>query len=147
MMKYWGTLALLLTIGFPSVAAAESLSLNQAIKHALTWNNDYLNLADQVDLAKSDYETARSVFKTHYGAATSSDARLGAETGSYYSFFMDKKNESGSGYRAGIYSSTFGENSLSELRFSYTLPFFKNPLDSQRLRVIKLKSILRQSTE
>ncbi|TGD75326.1 TolC family protein [Mangrovimicrobium sediminis] len=117
--------------------SALELSLDDAVAFALRANHRYLNLVDQVAASDLDYEAAQTVYKTHFGSSLSSDARLGAEVGSSYSLFMDKRNESGSRYGLGFYNSTFGDNTLSEWRLSYTLPFFRNPLDSQRLAIFQ----------
>ena len=127
----------LLSIFAATVAHAETeiLDLNSAIDIALRENHQYLNVISDAEIAELDYEAARSVFRTRFGSRMSSDARLGAELGSTYSVYLAKDNESGSRYSAGYYNSTFGDRSLSELRFSYTLPFFKNALDSRHLAI------------
>lgn len=111
------------------------LSLQHAIDQALIANPGYLNLQDQAIIADMKLENARSVYKTKFASSTSSDARSGADVGSTYNLYLNKRNESGSSYSAGIYNSSFGDKNLSEMRFSYTLPFFKNPLDGNRLAV------------
>ncbi|MEM1112306.1 MAG: TolC family protein [Pseudomonadota bacterium] len=111
------------------------MSVDQAVAYALNANHQMLNLIDKTALSELDYESARSVYKTRFGSSLSSDARLGAEVGSTYSLFMDKANESGSRYNVGLYHSSFGSNTLSEWRFSYTLPFFDNPLDNRKLAI------------
>lgn len=111
------------------------LAIDDAINLALEANHRYLNLMDQTQLSELDYESARSVYRTKFGTSISTDARSGADVGSTYALFLNKRNESGSGYSAGYYNSTFGDDSLSEWRFSYTLPFFKNPLDNNQLAI------------
>ena len=119
------------------LVAAENtvLSLDSSIGMALRENHRQLNLINQAEIAELDYQGARSVYKTRFGSRMSSDARSGADVGSVYSMFVNKDNQSGSKYSAGYYNSTFGDRSLSELRFSYTLPFFKNPVDNKRLAI------------
>lgn len=129
-----GVLSLLLAIS-PCWAEVAILSMQGAIELALRENYQYLNVISDAEMAELDYEAARSVFKTRFGSRLISDARLGAEVGSSYSMFLTKDNESGSRYSAGYYNNTFGDRSLSELRFSYTLPFFTNPLDKKHLAI------------
>ncbi|MFQ5634938.1 MAG: TolC family protein [Gammaproteobacteria bacterium] len=106
------------------------LSLQDAISQALLSNHQYRSLVNGVAVAELDYEMARSVFKTKLRGNMNSDARSGADIGSTYNLGLSKRNESGSGYGVGLYYSQFGSKELSELRFSYTLPFFRNPLTS-----------------
>lgn len=117
--------------------ATELITLDGAMAHAMTHNHKILNLIDQVSMSDLDYESARSVYRMQFGSSLSSNARVGAEVGSAYSTYMSKENESGSRYAVGLYNSTFGDQSLSEWRFSYTLPFFRNPLDDNKLRIIQ----------
>lgn len=107
----------------------------KAIEYALKANLDYLNLLDRTEMAQLDFAGARSVYKRKFRLYTSSDARSGAEVGTVSGFSLNKRNESGSAFSAGIYNSSFGDRSLSEFRLSYTLPFFRNPLDSSKLRI------------
>jgi len=111
------------------------LSLERAIDRALVKNFDYLNLIDRSTLASLRYEDARSFYKTQLGSNASSDARVGSSIGSNYSLFLTKNNESGSSYSAGYYNSSFNDRTLSELRFSYTLPFFNPNQRNHQLNV------------
>ena len=111
------------------------LQLQDAINMALSANHGFLNLADQAQIAELDYTSARSVYKTKFASAMSSDARSGADVGSTYNIYLHKMNPSGTRYNAGYYNSSFGDRNLSELRFSYTLPLFKNPLDNNELAI------------
>lgn len=133
------------TLGYSTDAApalefyedTTALSIEDAVAFAMTSNHRYLNLIDETAMSELDYESARSVYRTRFGSSVSSDARSGAEVGSTYSVYMNKNNESGSRYSVGLYNSSFGDNTLSEWRFSYTLPFFKNSLDSDKLAIFK----------
>ncbi len=129
--------ALLAIVSGPAGVSAQTttLSIEDAVDIALEANFKLLNLVDQNEVSELDYESARSAYKTKFGSSASSDARSGAEVGSTYSLYLSKKNESGSGYSAGFYTSSFGDAAISEWRVSYTLPFFRNPLDSNRLAV------------
>ena len=105
-------------------------SLQDAIEQALEGNHQYRSLLNSVEIAEMDYVKARSAFKTKLTGNLNSDARNGAEIGSAYNLGLRKRNESGSAYGVGLYNSTFGDNSLSEIRFSYTLPFFQDKISS-----------------
>jgi len=105
-------------------------SLQDAIDKALLSNHQYRSLINSVEVAELDYEMARSVFKTKLRGKMNSDARNGADIGSTYNLGLSKRNESGSAYGVGMYYSQFGFKELSEVRFSYTLPFFQNPVTS-----------------
>ena len=116
--------------GLASEAGPSVYSLQDAINEALLGNHQYRSLVNGVEVAELDYEMARSVFKTKLRGHMNSDARNGADIGSTYNLGLSKRNESGSAYGVGLYYSQFGFKELSELRFSYTLPFFQNPLTS-----------------
>lgn len=103
-------------------------TLRQAVNQALLGNPDYRNLLNSVEVAQLDYEKARAVFKTKLKGNLNSDARSGADIGSTYNLGLQKRNMSGSAYGVGVYHSSFASKQLSEIRFSYTLPFFQNPL-------------------
>ncbi len=103
-------------------------SLREAVDQALLANHQYRNLLNSVEVAELDYDKARAVFRTKLKGNLNSDARNGADVGSIYNLALQKRNMSGSAYGAGVYHSTFGVKELSEIRFSYTLPFFQNPL-------------------
>ncbi|MGI9342049.1 MAG: TolC family protein [Gammaproteobacteria bacterium] len=105
-------------------------SLQDAIDQAMLKNHQFRSLVNGVEVAGLDYEMARSVFKTKLRGQMNSDARNGADIGSTYNLGLSKRNESGSAYGVGLYYSQFGFKELSELRFSYTLPFFQNPVTS-----------------
>jgi len=110
------------------MAASPVYSLQQAVDQALLSNHQYRNLLNSVEVAELDYEKARAVFKTKLKGNLNSDARNGADVGSTYNIGLRKRNMSGSAYGVGVYHSSFGAKELSEIRFSYTLPFFQNPL-------------------
>lgn len=112
----------------------EQLTLNDAVRQALQGNHQYRSLLNSVQVAELDYEQARSAFKTKLKSSLNSDARSGAEVGSSYRLGLSKQNESGSAFGVGLINSTFGDDSLSELRFSYTLPFFQNPIKSGKFQ-------------
>ena len=114
----------LLLVFLASSANAIDLSLNEAITIALTRNYEQLDRIDDVALAELDFGNVRSNYRTKFRASGNSNAVNGAELGSYYGIGVSKENLSGSRYAAGFYNSTYGQRSLSELRFSYTLPFF-----------------------
>ncbi len=103
-------------------------SLRQAIDRALLANHQYRTLLNSVEVAQLDYDKARAVFRTKLKGNVNSDARSGADIGSTYNLGLQKRNISGSAYGVGVYHSSFGIKELSEIRFSYTLPFFQNPL-------------------
>lgn len=111
-----------------NVTAPAVYSLQQAVDQALLSNHQYRNLLNSVELAELDYEKARSVFKTKLRGNINSDARSGADVGSTYNLGLQKRNVSGSAYGVGVYHASFDAKELSEIRFSYTLPFFQNPL-------------------
>lgn len=136
-MKFQLSICLFLSLVSTWLHASESnlLTLEDAIHLALQENHNHLNLIARSEMSELDYESARSVYKTRFGSRMSSDARSGAEVGSAYGVFLNKDNPSGSKYSAGYYNSTFGDRTLSELRFAYTLPFFRNPLDSKKLAI------------
>lgn len=110
------------------VAVPTVYSLQQAVDQAMLGNHQYRNLLNSVELAELDYEKARSVFKTKLRGNVNSDARSGADVGSTYNLGLQKRNVSGSAYGVGLYHASFADKELSEIRFSYTLPFFQNPL-------------------
>ena len=131
----------ILSLALPQTALGQDgfdpplLTLDQAIELALGANLNYLNLIDRTEMAQLDYASARSVYKTKFRLFTSSDARSGAEVGSISNFLVSKQYESGAAISTGLYNSTFGDRTLSEFRLSYTLPFFKNPLNSAELKL------------
>lgn len=134
-MKPIVTLFLLATFVLTHTAAAavesatrSRFTLLEAVNEALLSNHQYRNLLNSVELAELNYEKARSVFKTKLRGNVNSDARSGADIGSTYNLGLQKRNMSGSAYGVGVYYSSFGTRDLSEIRFSYTLPFFQNPL-------------------
>lgn len=115
------------------VHAGSVLDLDAAIARALIANHQQLTLIDNAEIAELDYATARAAFKTKFAAISRSNARNGAELGSYNGIYLKKKNLSGSALSAGFYNSDFEERSLSELRFTYTLPFFRDPFSKGEL--------------
>lgn len=120
---------------------SERLSLDNAIALALQANHQQLTLVDSVELAELDYSNARAAYKTKFLASSRSNARSGAELGSQNGLYLKKRNLSGSAISAGLYNSDFGDKSLSELRFTYTLPFFRDPFSKGEL------ALTRASTE
>lgn len=120
-----------------SASADQLLKLDQAIALAMTANHGQLALADQVELAEIDYASARAAYKTKFMATSRSDVRAGAELGSRSGVFLTKKNLSGSGFSAGLYNSDFDDKSLSELRFSYTLPVFQDKFSEGELALTR----------
>lgn len=111
------------------------LSLDEAVDLALKQNPDYLGILSNIELAELDMEQARSAYRTKFYSSLNTDARIGSELGSTYNIGVRKQRESGSQWNVGFYSSTFGDSSLSELRFAYTLPFFRNPLSTGEFTV------------
>ena len=109
-------------------AAPDVYTLQEVIDQALLGNAEYRNLINSVEVSRLDYEKARAVFKTKLQGNVNTDARSGAEIGSTYNLGLNKRNTSGSAYGVGVYHASFGDQELSEIRFSYTLPFFQNPL-------------------
>lgn len=137
------TLALCLFAGLvlaDGVRAQTTLSLDAAIARALTANHQQLTLIDNAEIAELDYATARAAFKTKFAATSRSNARNGAELGSYNGVYLKKRNLSGSSLSAGFYNSDFEERSLSELRFTYTLPFFRDPFSKGELALSRASS-------
>lgn len=126
-------LCLLPGLAASGLHAETTLDLDAAIARALIANHQQLTLIDNAEIAELDYATARSAFKTKFAATSRSNARNGAELGSYNGIYLKKKNLSGSALSAGFYNSDFEERSLSELRFTYTLPFFRDPFSKGEL--------------
>tara|TARA_B100001540_G_scaffold295552_2_gene296442 strand:+ start:670 stop:2085 length:1416 start_codon:yes stop_codon:yes gene_type:complete len=113
------------------------LTLEDAIGLALQANHHQLELVDQVEIAEIDYASARAAYKTKFMATSRSDVRSGAELGSYSGLYLKKRNVSGSALSAGLYNSDFGDRSLSELRFTYTLPFFRDKYTEGQLALTR----------
>ncbi|MFA5630900.1 MAG: TolC family protein [Porticoccaceae bacterium] len=105
------------------------ISLPHALEIALDNNPLYLNSLDYVEMAEIDFESARAIYKTKFRSSTTTDARSGADTGSTYNLYLEKLNPGGSQYSAGLYNYHFADKHLSEFRISYTLPFFRDPLE------------------
>jgi outer membrane protein TolC len=120
----------------------ELITPEQAIQYALDANLDYLNLLDQTELAELDFANARSVFERKFRLFSSSDARSGAEVGTVSSLSVSRQMESGSGVSAELYNASFGDRSLSELRFSYRLPLFQDRAEGSRQRVARAEMSL-----
>lgn len=121
---------------------AELITPERAIQYALDANLDYLNLLDQTELAQLDFANARSVFERKFRLYSSSDARSGAEVGTVSSLSVSREMESGSGMSAELYNASFGDRSLSELRFSYQLPLFQDGAEDNRRRVARAEMSL-----
>ncbi len=135
-LVYRVALSLVLAWLCPGPVQALELSLEQAIDRALQKNYRHLDRMDEVTLAELDFGKVRSDFRTQLRASGNSNAINGAELGSYYGIGLSKDNVSGSRYAAGLYNSTYGNLSLSELRFSYTLPFFnRGKREENQLRI------------
>ena len=117
-------LALLLLSALSSELAAREISLDDAIRIARQNNHDHLNRVDEVAMAELDYESVRANYRTQFRASGNSNAINGADLGSYYRVAVSRSTLSGSRYSAALLNSSYGERNLSELRFSYTLPFF-----------------------
>ncbi|MGI9330790.1 MAG: TolC family protein [Gammaproteobacteria bacterium] len=130
-------LAIALVIGLISPVAlaadAQLLRLSDAITRALAQNNDYLNLLSSIEGAELDLEDARSEFRRQFYTRLDSDARVGSELGKTFRSGMSQRFEGGSSWNLEFYNSDFGGNNLSEMRFSYSLPIFDDPLDSGTL--------------
>jgi len=127
----------LLMLGVSAQAADNLLRLEDAIARALVANHGQLALADQVEMAAIDYASARAAYKTKFLATSRSDVRSGAELGSRSGVYLTKKNLSGSGFSAGLYNSEFDDKSLSELRFTYTLPVFQDEFSEGELALTR----------
>ncbi len=106
------------------------LSLQGAIDRALVRNHDYLNMLSSIEGAELDLEDARSTFRRQFYTRMNSDARVGSELGNTFRSGMSQKLESGQSWNVEFYNSEFGGDNLSELRFSYSLPIFDDPLNS-----------------
>lgn len=134
------SLGLLLALLAAGAGAAE-LTLDAAVHRALANNREHLGRLDDVTLAELDYDQVRSAYRTQFRASGNSNAINGAELGSYYGVGVFRDTVSGSRYAAGVYNSSYGERSLSELRFSYTLPFFnEGRKQSNELRLDRAES-------
>lgn len=114
----------------PAPPAGSGLSLDTAIGRSLEHNYEYLSLLNNVALADLDLEDVRSNFRTRFFMNVDSQARIGSELGSNFRTGMGRKLESGSRWQVQFYNSDFSGNNLSELQFSYSLPFFSDPLQS-----------------
>jgi outer membrane protein TolC len=126
-----------------------ALSLQDAIAMALERNPSFLGLKSGADLAELDLENARSIFATRFSSSLNSSDRSGAELGSYYEARVTRLMQSGSSVGLGYSNSQYGNESLSELRLSYTLPFFDNParhgllaVDRAQLEVMRRERLL-----
>ncbi|UCG74209.1 MAG: TolC family protein [Chromatiales bacterium] len=106
------------------------LRLQDAIGRALVRNHEYLDLLSSIESAELDLEDARSTFRRQFYTRMDSDARVGSELGNTFRSGMSQKLESGQRWNVEFYNSEFGGDNLSELRFSYSLPIFDDPLDS-----------------
>ncbi len=126
------TLLLLAELAFAQARSAVELNLERAVELALVGNPDYLGLLNNVERAELDLEQARSLFKTQIVTSFDSDARTGAQIGSFFQVGVRKRSTSGSAWSLGLHGSTFGDDSLSEVRLSYSLPFFKDPVATGR---------------
>lgn len=136
-----------LWLSFESVSAGTGgvISIEDAVQRALKSNHNYLNSLTDIDIAQLDYDDARHVYKTRIASSLSTDARSGSDLGSTCSLYMTKQNPSGSSYNAGLYSSTFGDSSLSELRLTYSIPFFRNPLDASKIQLLQAEMNLERT--
>lgn len=147
MRRLLACLSLCAAVGHAGGPAA--LSLQEAIAMALQRNPSYQGLMASAELAELDLENARSVFATRFSSSLNSSDRSGAELGSYYEARVTRLRESGSTIGLGYSNSQYGNESLSELRISYTLPFFDNParhgllaVDRARLEVLRRERLL-----
>lgn len=127
-MRWLLCIAILLLSGVAPAATElpEVLTLEAAIQKGLSSNYNMRSQQYRVASAKLDMEVAERVLKPQIRSFATSDARSGAELGSRYGLVMDKQMASGSSVGVGYYNSSFGDKHLSELRFSYRLPFFGN---------------------
>lgn len=116
--------SLLLLCALPVGAQRPSLTFEDAVARALTANNQLLTQEHRMRVAELDRHTANAVLSPQFRSFMNSDARWGAEVGSQYGLVMDQQFASGANFGVGYYNNTFGDRSLSELRFNYTLPFF-----------------------
>ena len=125
------TFFLVMLMALPPSATAEegALQLGEAITRALANNHDYLNMLSSIEGAELDLEDARSSFRRQFYTRMESDARVGAELGSTFRSGVQQRTESGQRWNMEFYNSEFGGDNLSELRLSYTLPIFDDPLD------------------
>lgn len=117
-------LAALLCCSVPTASADEILTYEEAVSRALSANHELLQQADRTLLAELDLEAAQDQLTPQFSMYMNSDARSGAEVGRQSGVVMDRQFASGSNLGVGVYSSTFGSRSLTELAFSYRLPFF-----------------------
>jgi len=132
-------IAKVLILGLSSslVLAAEPdvLRLSDAVTRSLAQNNEYLNLLSSIEGAELDLEDARSEFRRQFYTRLDSDARVGAELGKTFRSGVSQRFEGGSRWNLEFYNSDFGGNNLSEMRLSYSLPIFDDPLDSGTLEL------------
>lgn len=111
------------------------LTLSEAIDTALHRSPIYIALANDLDVARLDLESARNAFRTRFTSSMNSSDRTGADLGSTYEVGLSRLLESGSRWGLGFSSSQFGGEALSELKVSYSLPFFGNPAVASRYGV------------
>lgn len=109
---------------FATTQLPEILTLEAAIRNGLNSNFNVRAQQYRVANAELDLELAQRVLKPQIRSFASSDARSGAELGSRYGLVVEKQMASGSSVGVGYYNSSFSDRHLSELRFSYRLPFF-----------------------
>lgn len=114
----------------PYLEPGESvIDLQDAVSLALVRNHEYLNLLSSIEGAELDLEDARAAFRRQFYTRMDSDARVGSELGNTFRSGMSQKLQNGQRWNVEFYNSEFGGDNLSELRFSYSLPIFDDPLN------------------
>lgn len=117
--------SILVAVATPSALADDALlSFDEALARALTANSQLLAQEYRTERAGIEYEAARAQLQPSFNSFVNSDARSGSDVGSQYGIGMEQPMSSGGSFGIGYYDNSFGGESLSELRLSYTLPFF-----------------------
>lgn len=135
--------ACMLTAGPISADPVIYLDLDRVVAQAVTRNPGYLDALAAIELAELDLAEANARFEPTVVSSMNTDARTGAEIGRDYRVTLLDRAPSGSQWSLGYHNSSFGENSLSELRLGYSLPFFKSPLETGRFALEQAELDLR----
>jgi outer membrane protein TolC len=104
----------------------EPLSLEAVVGAALANNIEAHLLRSAVTSAELDTFAAHSVYEPKLYTSLNSFDRSGTELGSTFEAGVTRLLRSGSRIGVGVLNSRYGQSTLSELKFSYTLPFFGN---------------------
>jgi len=118
----------LLAIGVSQAADLDAppLTLDAVVTATLEHNIEGRILRNAVSEAALDTQEAKAAFDTRLYSTLNSFDRSGAEIGTTFEAGVTKLLESGSRVGLGFVNSQYGSSKLSELKLSYTLPFFGN---------------------